>query len=184
MKTVVLWAIDSDEGRRALERSLEAREGSARWIDLNQVEFGPCVGCGGCAKTGRCVLDDEFTDIVAAIGGSDRLVLVTPIFLGVHHPLMKKAIDRFLPLAGERFAVRSGEMHHTSRMATPFAIVGVGVLPEAASNGEAETFARLIARHAVNLAAPSHASIIVRRGAWDGVAEEIPEALDRTERAR
>ena len=40
METIALSAIDSDEGRRALERSLEAREGSVRWVDLGQGESG------------------------------------------------------------------------------------------------------------------------------------------------
>ena len=129
MKTLVLSAVGSNSEQRTLERLLGERDGSVQWVDLSRVEFGPCVACSGCAKSGRCVLNDEFTDIVAEIGTSERLVLVTPIFLGVHHPLMKKAVDRFLPLAGELFAVRSGEMHHRSRMARPFSLVGVGVPP-------------------------------------------------------
>jgi len=183
MRTIILSAIgaDADELRSSLGSLLDEDGSSVRWVDLAAVDFGPCVGCGGCAKTGRCVLKDAFTEIVAGMSACDRLVLATPIFLGVHHPLMKKAVDRFLPLAGELFAVRQGEMHHQSRMERPFSIIGIGILGEDALPEEAVTFERLIARHAVNMACPAHAAVVIRS---PSAAERLlSDAIERTERA-
>ena len=109
MKTVVLSAIDSEEGRRALERSLEPREGSARWIDLNEVEFGPCVGCGGLVES----LDlqgwiDQHKRMVRTVeNGLHSFFRFPPRLLGplplgdVSDPLHKKLYRTIFPKQGD-----------------------------------------------------------------------------------
>jgi len=178
----VLSAIGDSESQEPVRRQLETRGDTPQWINLSELEFGPCVGCGGCSKTGRCVLKDGFTTVVSDIATCDRVVLMTPIFLGVHHPLMKKAVDRFLPLAGERFAVRSGEMHHRPRVDRPFSMVGIGVQPPDGPEEDGAAFLRLIARHAINMGCPSHAGVIA--GAEGEFEAAFADALERTERAR
>jgi multimeric flavodoxin WrbA len=183
MKTIVLSALQSsgtEHLRTVLEDALHQRGGEVRWIDLAGIEFYPCMACGRCSDTGRCVLKDDLTGIIAQIAACDRLVLATPIFLGVHAPLMKKAVDRFLPLAGELFTVRGGEMHHRSRQKRPFSMVGVGMLEDGADPGAAEAFKRLIARHAVNMACPQHTAVSVSSEL--DATDQITDALDRTER--
>ena len=182
MSTVVLSAIDSVEGRSAIERLIGGAEDSVQWVDLTRIEFGSCLACGGCERTPRCVLPDEFTQVISQLAECSRLILVAPIFLGVHHPLMKKAVDRFMPLGGGPFTVRQGEMHHESRMEQPFSLTGIGLLGEYAPPGEADTFRMLIARHAVNLACPSHHAHVVQD--VSGAVARISETLEQRERVR
>jgi len=182
MSTVVLSAMDADAGRGALERLTDGLASSVQWVDLARIEFGPCLACGGCAKTPRCVLPDEFTEIIARLSQCRRLILLTPIFLGVHSPLMKKAVDRFMPLGGGPFTVRQGEMHHESRMEQPFSLTGIGLLDGAATAEEADTFRMLIARHAVNLACPDHAAHVVKT--VSEVASKVADVLERTKGQR
>jgi len=161
MSVVVLSAIDSSDGRDALSRVLSSVADTVHWVDLMRIEFGSCLACGGCAEMPRCVLADEYTPVIADLAACERLILVTPIFLGVHHPVMKRAVDRFMPLGGGPFTVRQGEMHHESRMEHPFSLVGIGLLVDGALPEEADTFRMLIARHAVNLDCPSHEAYVV-----------------------
>ena len=104
------------------------------------------------------------TEILPRIASCDGLVLTTPIVFGVHHPLMKKAVDRFMPLGGSLFAVRGGEMHHAPRYGKRFALLGIGVLEAGSATGEAEPFRELIARHAVNLACSRQAAVVLGNG--------------------
>jgi len=182
MKTMVLSAVADREIHRQVRHQLSERGDRVRWIDLAEAAFGSCIACGGCAKAGRCVLQDDFTGIVAEMATCERVVLLSPIFLGVHHRLMKKAVDRFMPLGGGSFAVRQGEMHHQSRMERPFSMVGLGLLGDDTANDEVDTFKMLIARHAVNLACPCHAALVVRRGG--DASADLAGALERTERAQ
>jgi len=162
MRTVVLSALDDAHFvSQRLRTQLEEGRDSVAWVDLADLEFQACIACGACNTTGRCVLPDDLTAVVAGLHACDRLVLVTPIFIGVHHPLMKKAVDRLMPLGGTRFTVRHGEMHHRSRMVSPFTLVGIGCVDGAALGEEDQTFERLIARHAVNLGCPRDAAVVV-----------------------
>ncbi len=56
----------------------------------------PCVGCGGCAETGECVIrDDDMPGVYRAVDRAAALVVGSPVyFLGPPAPL-KAVIDRF-----------------------------------------------------------------------------------------
>ena len=182
MSTIVLTAVESEEGRRALDGVLRAAPDAVEWVDLSKLDFGPCLACGGCEESPRCVLKDEFSAIVPRLAACSRLILVTPIFLGVHHPLMKRVVDRFMPLGGGPFTVRKGEMHHESRMEKPFSLTLIGLLDADAAPEEANTFRLLASRHAVNLDCPSHEAHVV--GSMNEVAETLTGVLSHPGGAR
>ena len=183
MKTVLLSALTIDgsaaEAANALERLLREANHEVHSLDLSRADVSPCLGCSGCSGTGRCVLRDDMTQMIPEIASCDRLVLAAPIVFGVHHPLLKAAVDRFLPLAGDRFAIRHGEMHHRPRFSKRFSLLGVGWLGADAGSGEAETYRQLIDRHAVNLACPRHAAIVLRDGKDAEIA--LRNGFDRLE---
>ena len=160
----------------ALGGAAGERHGDTVLLDLTRDAVHPCLACGRCNRTGRCILRDEMTEILPKIASCDLLVLATPIAFGVHDPVMKRAVDRFLPLAGERFAIRHGEMHHAPRHSKRFDLLGIGRLEASVAPEEGETFERLIGRHAVNLACSRHATVLlqedvqVKRTVRDGLA--------------
>lgn len=49
-------------------------------ITLNALKMSPCIECGGCDKTGVCVLEDDMTLIYQKIADADWLVMASPIF--------------------------------------------------------------------------------------------------------
>jgi len=148
-------------------------------LDLTTAEVGPCLACGKCNEAGQCVLQDAMTEVLPRIASCDCLVLATPIVFGVHHPLMKKAVDRLMPLGGSLFAVRGGEMHHAPRYDKRFAMLGIGVLESGATPGEENTFRDLIARHAVNIACSRQTVVVLGNdGRTEGAENSIRSGFE------
>jgi len=78
----------------AVVRGIVAAGGSAERIRVADRQVAPCVGCGGCDKTGICVVKDEMTDIYERIGAARRLVLASPIYFYAITAQLKAVIDR------------------------------------------------------------------------------------------
>jgi multimeric flavodoxin WrbA len=49
-------------------------------VFLNSVRISPCLECGGCDKTGECVLRDDMTEIYPLISEADVVVVASPMF--------------------------------------------------------------------------------------------------------
>lgn len=64
-------------------------------ICLGRLKFSPCIECGGCDKTGVCVLKDDLTPLYKKIEGADAVIIASPIFFGSLSAQTKAFIDRF-----------------------------------------------------------------------------------------
>ena len=73
-----------------------AREAGAvvEVVRLHGLGISPCLGCGGCAKTGRCVVDDAMTPFYALLDQVRSLVLASPIYFYAMSAQTKLFIDR------------------------------------------------------------------------------------------
>jgi len=49
-------------------------------INLAAKKITPCIECGECDKTGKCVLKDDMTEIYDLIDEADVIVVASPIF--------------------------------------------------------------------------------------------------------
>ncbi|MCB0207083.1 MAG: flavodoxin family protein, partial [Anaerolineae bacterium] len=73
-----------------------------------------------------------------------------------------KAVDRSICLISPFFTRIDGEVHHQRRYDHYPAMLAIGILPE--QNPEQEAiFTMLVERHAINLHAPQHATLVVMR---------------------
>ncbi len=63
-------------------------------IYLRDLDFGPCIECGGCDKTGRCVLKDDMSTVYTQLLKSDIVVLAAPVFFYSLNAQAKAMIDR------------------------------------------------------------------------------------------
>ncbi len=68
--------------------------GRGELIRLNDLRFSPCQNCGGCAKTGRCVLDDDLTPLYERCDMAEGLLLASPIYFYGVSAQTKAFIDR------------------------------------------------------------------------------------------
>ncbi len=67
-------------------------------INLYQLDFSPCIECGGCDSTGECILMDDFTPLYERIINCDLLVCATPIFFYSHPSKLQAFFERFQAL--------------------------------------------------------------------------------------
>ena len=75
-------------------------------VVLRDLGFKPCLNCGGCSKTGRCVLKDEYSELNERIRAADRLILAAPIYFGSMCAQMKCLVDRGQPFWAEKYLLK------------------------------------------------------------------------------
>lgn len=69
-------------------------------VKLSRLAFEPCRACWACQETGRCVIDDELTPVLARLFEVDALVLGSPVYFNNVSSSMKAFIDRTWCLRG------------------------------------------------------------------------------------
>lgn len=81
-----------------LDKALEGAKSAgpaAEKLVLNELKFAPCQECGGCSRSGKCIIDDEMQIIYKKIDEAGVLVLASPIFFGSLPAQVKAMIDRY-----------------------------------------------------------------------------------------
>ena len=62
---------------------------------LARMQIRPCQNCGGCDKTGVCIIeDDAMGGIYAALREANRIILASPIFFAGLSAQAKAMVDR------------------------------------------------------------------------------------------
>ena len=77
-----------------------------RIFELNLMDIRPCQDCGGCDKTGKCIIDDEMSVICDAIRGADRIILASPVFFFGLSAQSKIMIDRCQAFWCEKYLLK------------------------------------------------------------------------------
>lgn len=72
--------------------------GRAEVIVLNDLQFRPCQNCGGCDKTGVCILKDDLTPFYKKIVAAKRIIIASPIYFYGVSAQTKAFIDRMQAL--------------------------------------------------------------------------------------
>lgn len=75
----------------------ESIQYDAEFIYLHGMRGGiaPCKGCGGCEKTGICVIQDDMVDLYEKVDNAELVFLVTPVYFYGPSAQIKTFIDRF-----------------------------------------------------------------------------------------
>jgi len=68
--------------------------GSPEIIRLCDLKISPCISCGGCDKTGKCVVEDGMTPLYDKIITIDKIIVASPIFFYGITAQTKAFIDR------------------------------------------------------------------------------------------
>ena len=64
-------------------------------IVLSEMNVKPCRACNACQRTGKCVIDDDFSSILENMKESSIWVLGTPVYWWGPTAQMKAFIDRW-----------------------------------------------------------------------------------------
>jgi multimeric flavodoxin WrbA len=73
---------------------------------LNFMNIKPCQDCGGCDKTGKCIINDDMDEIYDAIREADRIILASPIFFFGLSAQAKIMIDRCQSFWCEKYLLK------------------------------------------------------------------------------
>ena len=86
-------------------------------LELRDMDISYCVGCWGCwVKTpGECVHKDDSATVCRKVIQSDLTILASPVSMGFVTSLLKKTMDKMIPLVHPYLVVDRGEMHHLKR---------------------------------------------------------------------
>lgn len=92
-----------------LRRSLEGAESAGariEYIHLTDYNVGPCIECNACYATGKCVVQDDYQQILEKLLDTDRLVFATPIFFMTVCAQAKMLIDRGQCLWAQKYILK------------------------------------------------------------------------------
>lgn len=86
-------------------------------LDLRDLRLGYCIGCWGCwVKTpGECISRDASLEMGKAAINADFLLWAAPLRMGFPSELLKRAMDKHLPLIHPYTMVDHSEAHHRKR---------------------------------------------------------------------
>lgn len=131
MKITILNGAYEDSGTleeylEKLIESLSKMNNEIQYFKLRDLKIKQCMGCFGCwvETPGECIVPDDTVKIRRAAVNSDLLLFASPLVLGFTTSILKKAIDKMLPIVHPYFTVRAGEIHHKKRYKT-YPLLGV-----------------------------------------------------------
>ena len=139
------------------------------YVDLSALKIAPCVGCFGCwtRTPGKCVIRDDAVRVYPLIAASDEVVYVSRIRYGGYDSVMKRMLERAIPVQQAFIRIHGGETHHVQRAV----IVAYGAEDEA----ERDLFRRLVARNARNMSFESYDIRFVDEADVETAVKEITE---------
>ena len=84
---------------------------------LRDMDIKYCTGCFGCwVKTpGECVARDDSAVVCRQMINSEFVLWTSPIIMGFASALLKKMVDKTIPLVHPYFVMDQGEYHHRAR---------------------------------------------------------------------
>jgi multimeric flavodoxin WrbA len=91
----------------AISRILDGAREQGAETELFQsgaLDIRPCKGCLGCARSDRCVINDDMQPLFGALKTADTLVLGAPIYMGQMSAQAKIFTDRLFSQIKPRFS--------------------------------------------------------------------------------
>ena len=100
-----------------LVSNLENALHDVQTFTLRDMNIKYCVGCFGCwIKTpGECFHKDDMPEILRAAINSDLVLFTSPVIMGFASALLKKTMDRMIPVVHPYIVMDHGECHHLKR---------------------------------------------------------------------
>lgn len=93
---------NTEELLRSLVLGMQEEGAQVEVVRLCDLAIHPCIGCGGCEKTGECVLEDAMQDLYPKILGAGIVILASPIYFYGITAQAKAFVDRCQALWSRR----------------------------------------------------------------------------------
>jgi len=95
-----------------LDKALEgARSAGAEVTSVyaRKLKMSGCLECGGCDKTGKCVVKDDMQNVYPMLQAADVIILASPIFFYGMSAQIKALIDRGQAMWSKRMLEKTSE---------------------------------------------------------------------------
>ena len=98
---------NSEATARIISDSLSKHlAGEVEYIRLVSHKISPCIGCGGCEKTGMCIVKDDMLDLYEKIDLADIILLASPTYFYGLSAQLKGFIDRIQARWSRRYLLK------------------------------------------------------------------------------
>lgn len=87
-------------------RAVKEHGHEVKTFKLNYLRIKPCQDCGGCDKTGVCIIDDDMSEIYRQLREADRIILASPIFFFGLSAQAKTMVDRCQSFWCEKYLLK------------------------------------------------------------------------------
>jgi len=177
MKVVVFFGSPRIEGnteillREAL-KPIQVAGHEVTEFKLNFLNIKPCQDCGGCTKTGVCVINDDMKGIYDAIRTGDRFIVASPVFFYSVSAQTKAMIDRCQAFWCEKYLLKK-EIPAGPRGRKGLLLVAAGLNKDAAAVC-AETVTKIFFR---SISVPEHRMVAALGADAKGDVLTHPTAL-------
>ena len=99
MKVLLINGSPKANGNTALaleemKKVFEAEGVEAEIVHVGNKPIRGCVGCGGCAKKGKCVFDDAVNEVAEKFEAADGLVVGSPVYYAGPNATVQALMDR------------------------------------------------------------------------------------------
>lgn len=96
---------------KSVVKGIENTGGSVETIRVSDLNISPCIGCGGCDKTGKCVVEDDMQPLYDKITSARRIILASPVYFYSITAQLKAFVDRCQALWNrKRLMVEAGPL--------------------------------------------------------------------------
>ncbi|MCK9296886.1 MAG: flavodoxin family protein [Desulfobulbaceae bacterium] len=90
----------------SVAQGVESAGGEIEIIRLADLNISPCLNCGGCDKTGVCVVKDDMGLLYAKMDEVQRIILASPIYFYGVTAQAKALIDRAQALWSRKYILK------------------------------------------------------------------------------
>ncbi len=145
-------------------------------IRLIELKYSPCIECGGCDETGKCILKDDLTEIYPKIESADVVVLASPMFFYNITANSQALVERSQAFWVRQYVLKQGEIGGKRRQ-------GI-FLSAGATKGKLlfDGSLRVMRYFFDAIGGDLAAALLIRGAEKKGEIKEIPGALETAER--
>lgn len=96
-------------------------------IYLGDMKFSSCIACDNCAKTGKCFMNDDMSEIYKLFDESDAIIIASPLYFNTVSSLTKMMIDRCQVYWSSKYVLKNPSIDVNKKRVGIF--IGVGGAP-------------------------------------------------------
>jgi multimeric flavodoxin WrbA len=114
MKVVGIYGSPRKGGNsdQLLDKALEGAASAGAEVHkvfVRDLKMSGCIECGGCDKTGKCVVNDDMQTVYPLLQDADVVILASPIFFYSVTAQVKALIDRAQALWSRKMLTKPAE---------------------------------------------------------------------------